>query len=151
LIKRLGRSRRLTGTIRQAADLIRHGLDALGRRESLRDSLGEVLDPLHSVYVAVQNATSIFSEQVSVLTEFKPYYQLADAAEKEYLPAGPPMSPLTRSYFTTWAFFDLRFGPDRETIGTCLLDAGLILGFEPSVLEAIRSFSESRMGIYEHS
>ena len=60
------------------------------------------------------------------------------------------MSPLTSSYFTTWAFFDLRFGPDRETIGTCLLDVGQPLGLGPDVTEAIRLMSETRMGIYEH-
>jgi hypothetical protein len=30
---------------------------------------------------------------------------------------GPPMSPLTHSYFTTWAFFDFRFGAGRTTAG----------------------------------
>lgn len=150
LLKRLGRSLKLANGIRQAADAIQHALDALGRGESIPISRGEVFDPLHTVYIAVQNATSIFAERVSVLREFNPYYQLAAKAEDEYLPSGPPMSPLTRSYFTTWAFFDLRFGPDRETIGTCLLDVGESLGFEPGVLDVIRTCSESRMGIYAH-
>ena len=148
LLKRLGRGRKLANGIRQAADAIRHALDALGWGESIPLSRGEVFDPLHTVYIAVQNATSIFAERVSVLREFKPYHQLAAKAEDEYLPSGPPMSPLTRSYFTTWAFFDLRFGPDRETIGTCLLDVGESLGFEAGVLDVIRTCSESRMGIY---
>ena len=61
------------------------------------------------------------------------------------------MSPLTRSYFTTWAFFDVRFGPERETIGTCLLDVADLLGMDPFMAETIRRFQGSRMGIYEHS
>ena len=60
------------------------------------------------------------------------------------------MSPLTRSYFTTWAFFDVRFGPDEETIGTCLLDVADLLGMDPFMAETIRRFQDSRMGIYEH-
>jgi hypothetical protein len=60
------------------------------------------------------------------------------------------MSPLTGSYFTTWAFFDLRFGPDNETIGTCLLDVAGPLGLGPDVTDAVRLMSETRMGIYEH-
>ena len=108
-----------------------------------------MIDPLHGVYTAVQNVSSIFAERVSEYIEFKPYYDIVAAAEDEYMPGGPPLSPLTRSYFTTWAFFDVRFGPDQETIGSCLLDAGAKLGFEPKVMEAIRCFSESRMGIYE--
>ena len=66
LIKRLGRSRKLANGIRQVADAIQHALDALGRGESIPISRGEVFDPLHAVYVAVQNVTSIFAERVSV-------------------------------------------------------------------------------------
>ena len=110
---------------------------------------GEPLDPLHTVYTAVQHAASIFAERVSVLDEFEPYYDIVTKAEDEYMPSGPPMSPLTRSYFTTWAFFDLGFGPYKETMGKCLLDAGTVLGFDAKVMDAIKTCSESRMGIYE--
>ena len=106
-------------------------------------------DPLHAIYIAVQNITSVFAECVSVLPELKSYYKTVGDAEEEYMPAGPPMSPLTRSYFTTWAFFDFRFGGDHETIGTCLIDLGDQLGLHPSMVEAVRKFQESRMGIYE--
>jgi hypothetical protein len=106
-------------------------------------------DPLHAVYVAVQNIASVFSECVSVLPELKSYYKTVGAAEEEYMPSGPPMSPLTTSYFTTWAFFDFRFGGDQETIGTCLIDLGDQLGLHPSMVDAVRNFQESRMGIYE--
>ena len=66
------------------------------------------------------------------------------------MPSAPPMSPLTTSYFTTWAFFDVRFGPDGETIGTCLLDVADLLGMDSFMAETIRCFQGSRMGIYEH-
>ena len=72
------------------------------------------------------------------------------AAEDEYMPDAPPMSPLTRSYFTAWAFFDFRFGSGLETIGTCLLDVSERLGLDPGLVEATRQFQESRMGVYEH-
>lgn len=107
-------------------------------------------DPLHAVYISVQNIASVFSECVSVLPELKPFYDVIAPAEDEYMPSGPPMSPLTASHFTTWAFFDLRFGGGLETIGTCLLDVGGRLGLNPGMIEAIRRFQESRMGIYEH-
>jgi len=107
-------------------------------------------DPLHALYISVQNITSVFAESISLLPELKPYYDVA-AAEDEYMPSGPPMSPPTRSYFTTWAFFDFRFGPGRETIGTCLLDVSDPLGLDPGLVEAFRQFQESRMGVYEHA
>jgi hypothetical protein len=118
LIKRLGKGRKLSQELRREAGSIREALDALKHGATSRISHGVGLDPLHAVFVAVQNATSIFAERVSQFPEFKPYYQAALHAEDEYMPGGPPMSPLTGSYFTTWAFFDLRFGPDGETIGT---------------------------------
>lgn len=110
----------------------------------------EGYDPLHSVYISVQVITSVFAECVSVLPELKTYYKIVEAAEDEYMPDGPPMSPLTRSFFTTWAFFDLRLGSDHETIGTCMLDLAEQLGIDPSMTDALRQYQNSRMGIYEH-
>jgi hypothetical protein len=107
------------------------------------------LDPLHSAYVSAQNLTSFFAEAVSVLDEFEPYYEQVTAAEETYMPDGPPMSPLTRSYFTTWAFFDFRFGRELETMGTCLLDVSDVVQMDPLMVQVIRLFQESRMGIYE--
>jgi hypothetical protein len=107
-------------------------------------------DPLHAAFVAAQNFTSFFAEAVSQFREFDPYCEIVGPAEEEYMPDSPPLSPLTRSYFTTWAFFDVRFGPDRETIGTCLVDLADLLGMDPFMAETIRRFQDSRMGIYEH-
>jgi hypothetical protein len=106
-------------------------------------------DPLHATYVAAQNFTSFFAELVSQFPEFDPYCQVVGPAQEEYMPGGPPMSPLTMSYFTTWAFFDVRFGPDEETIGTCLLDVADLLGMDSFMTETIRRFQGSRMGVYE--
>lgn len=108
------------------------------------------LDPLHSAYVSAQNFVSFFAECVSEFSEFNAYCQEVIAAQDAYMPGGPPMSPLTTSYFCTWAFFDLRFGTDLETIGTCLLDVSNLLDMDPSMVEIVRQFQGSRMGIYEH-
>ncbi len=107
-------------------------------------------DPLNAAYVAAQNVTSFFAESVSTLDEFDAYYDIVSSAEDTYMPGGPPFSPLTVSYFTTWAMFDVRFGPDQETIGTCLLDVADLMGMDAFTLETVRLFHESRMGIYEH-
>jgi len=151
LVKRLGKGRKLAQEIRHEAGSIQQALDALKRGATSRISHGVGLDPLHAAFVAVQNVTSLFAERVSRFPEFKPYYQAALHAEDEYMPGGPPMSPLTGSYFTTWAFFDLRFGPDGETIGTCLLDVAGPLGLGEGVTEAVRLMSGTRMGIYEQA
>jgi hypothetical protein len=149
-LKKLPKQRKLVGELRQAGAVIKQTITALRTHETIRLGEGEPLDPLHTVYIAVQHIASIFAERVSVLDEFEPYYEIVAKAEDEYMPSGPPMSPLTRSYFTTWAFFDLRFGPYKETMGKCLLDAGTMLGFDANVMDAIRTCSESRMGFYGH-
>jgi hypothetical protein len=40
-------------------------------------------------------------------------------AEDEYMPSGPPMSPLTGSYFWMWALCDLRIGRSVDTVASC--------------------------------
>lgn len=108
------------------------------------------LDPFHAVYVYIQQVSSHFAEGVSQLPEMKAYYKIAAKAEDEYLPSGPPMSPLTGSYFTCWAFYDLLFGKDGDTIGKCQIDANDIFLMNDDQLDALKKMSESRMGIYEH-
>ncbi len=110
----------------------------------------QAFDPLHAAYTAAQNLTSFFAELVSRFDELDEYCEIVGAAEDEYMPGGPPLSPLTNSYFSNWAFFDVRFGPDRETIGTCLVDLAEILGLDPFMTNAVRRLQDSRMGIYEH-
>jgi len=136
-----------SGRFRQAARTVPIPKDVRDVGTLVKDGL----DPLFAVYASVQNITSVFSECVSVLPELEPFYDVIAAAEEEYMPSGPPMSPLTGSYFTTWAFFDVRFGDGLETIGTCLMDVSDRLGLDPGLVEAARQFQESRLGVYEHS
>lgn len=117
----------------------------------IQELLDDGCDPLHAAYVQTQNLTSVFAETVSQFKELDEYAEIVGAAEEEYMPSGPPMSPLTVSYFTTWALFDVRFGPDNETIGTCLIDLAAKLGFNELQVEPLRNYQQSRMGIYEHT
>lgn len=107
-------------------------------------------DPIHAFYASGQHMASIFSEVISGAPEMKEFYDAADDAEDLYMPSGPPVSPLTPSYFTFWVFFDLTFGKDRETIGTCFIDLADLLGIPPHLVELMRLLQSSRMGIYEH-
>src|SRR5271166_2204919 len=103
-LKRLPKNRKLVGELRQAAAVILDAIEALEKGETISLGGGELLDPLHTVYLAVQHAAPIFAERVSVLDEFEPYYEIVVKAEGEYLPSGPPMSPLTRSYLRPGRF-----------------------------------------------
>src|SRR5260370_28954137 len=79
----------------------------------------------------------------------KAYAKVVGAAEEEYMPAGPPISPLTGSFFTTWAFYDLRFD-GTDTIASCQIEANDVICMNPDQLDALKKLAESRMGIYEH-
>src|SRR6516225_7045726 len=75
--------------------------------------IAEGYDPVHAAYLFVHHITSVFSENVSRLPEMRAYAQEIGGAADEYMPSGPPMSPLTTSYFSCWAFFDHPYSPSR--------------------------------------
>ncbi|HRI08772.1 MAG TPA: hypothetical protein PKW35_13200 [Nannocystaceae bacterium] len=56
------------------------------------------------------------------------------------------MSPLTTSFFTSWAFFDA--AANEETIGTVILALANVLGMHPDMQHLIEQMQRSRMGIY---
>jgi hypothetical protein len=108
------------------------------------------LHPAHAAYVFAQNQVSVLSEQMMALPEMAPFAELIFNAKDDYIPRGPPMSPLTRSFFTGWAFFDAWVGEARETIGSCLLESGSTFGMDPELLRLIGCMQRSRMGLYVH-
>jgi hypothetical protein len=57
------------------------------------------LDPLHGVYAYAQNKISILVEQVAELPALSKLINAYADAEDIYMPSGPPMSPLTKSFF----------------------------------------------------
>jgi hypothetical protein len=108
----------------------------------------EGMDPVHAAYAFVQNISSVFAEGVSRLPEMKKYAKIVGQAEEEYMPSGPPMSPLTPSFFTTWAFYDLRFD-GTDTLAWCQIEANDVIGMNPDQLDALKKLADSRMGVYE--
>jgi len=147
---RLGRAkaRRQPTSLSKLRHLVRHVENEIG--PAITPYGFQDYHPNHAVYLATQNMVSYLAEELSALPELREYAEIVGQAEDEYMPDGPPFSPLSRSYFTTWVFFDAPFGPDRETIGTCLLDIGPELGLSADYMAAIRLMQRSRMGIYEH-
>jgi hypothetical protein len=107
-------------------------------------------DPAHAAYAYTQNQVSVMSEQLTALKEMAPFANIISRAEDIYMPSAPPMSPLTTSYFTCWAFFDACTGPAKETIGTVVLDVGATFGMHPELLRLMRLMQDSRMGFYIH-
>lgn len=104
--------------------------------------------PSHAAYVLAQNQVSVMFEQLAALKEMKPFAEIVAKAEDEYMPSGPPMSPLTASYFTSWAFFDVCAGPASETIGSTAMKVGGAFGMHSELVRVIGLMQRSRMGVY---
>lgn len=79
-----------------------------------------------------------------------PSLKIIGRAEDHYMPGGPPMSPLSTSYFTCWAFFDVCHGRDDETIGKIAIAVGRAFGTDPELLRLFQLMQDSRMGVYVH-
>jgi hypothetical protein len=149
LLRHLRRFRRSQGVdlgaLKAASQESQQLLESLPDRELLQS-----LDPAHAPYVFLYNRVSLLAEVITSLEEFEPLVQLITRAEDAYMPEGPPISPLTRSYFGMWAYFDAAAGSYRETLGTCLLGAGSLVGLAPEFLQLLQTMQDSRLGLYVH-
>lgn len=121
-----------------------------GNIKDVQMLIDDGLDPIHAAYAYIQQISSQFAELASDWPEMAPFVKAVGAAEEEYLPSGPPMSPLTGSYFWTWALYDLPFGKGQDTIATCQIDLNDLFCLTPDQLDALQKLSDSRMGLYEH-
>jgi hypothetical protein len=129
--------------VREARQRYKAAAKTLPTRENLAG-----LDPAHALYVSMQHFVSLLCEGITALPELEPLTAPIRAAEDEYMPSGPPISPLTHSYFFCWAVFDAAYGKMRETLGTCLIAVAEHLGLQPQMLTLLRAMQESRMGLY---
>jgi hypothetical protein len=108
------------------------------------------MNPLHAVYAYAQNKLSVLVEKMADLPMCAALTDAYAAAEDEYLPSGPPMSPLTVSYFFCWAVFDSAVGQKKETFGTVAIDLCRRLGVERSLVRLFECLQDSRMGLFTH-
>jgi hypothetical protein len=134
---------------------IKRVLDGRAMAEGLQKTVASQkeltgFDLAHAAYIYTQNQVSVMSEQLTGLKEMAPFADIISPAEDLYMPSAPPMSPLTTSYFTCWAFFDACAGPANETIGTTILEFCAAFGMHTELLRLIRLMQDSRMGLYIH-
>ena len=108
------------------------------------------LPPALAAYGHAQSQVAIMLEQLTSLKEMAPLVNIVSKAEDLYMPGGPPMSPLTDSYFNFWAFYDACVGEANETIGTTVLEIGAAFGMDRDLLRLIRCAQESRMSLCIH-
>ncbi len=119
--------------------------------EEVADRIGQLeSQPAFALYALAQNQLSLLVEILCQLRELSKFTNTILDAEEEYMPTGPPMSPITISQFTSWSTFDLAFGSRRENLADIAKKVGLWTGLHASYGELFEKFSQSRMGLYRH-
>jgi len=106
------------------------------------------LDPLHGVYAYGQNKISVFIEQIAELPALSKLTNAYADAMDIYMPSGPPMSPLTKSYFLCWGYFDLCVGIKKESFSTVIIDICRSLNVDQGLMKIFECLQNSRMGFY---
>jgi hypothetical protein len=120
-------------------------------RESIaKDAALADLHPAQAAYLYAVNQVSILAEIMTTLPALHRFVDLLERAEEEYTPSWPPMSPISRSHFTAWAFFDAAVGIDRETIGTLIVDLAPTLALKPELVALVEQLQRSRLGLHVH-
>lgn len=116
------------------------------------ESIESGKDPLHAVYTHAQNLLSVLVETLQEIPDpaLDRFFKTINAAHEAYQPEGPPMSPLTNSYFSCWLMFDVAVGLQKETLTTIIIDLAKQLGLHQQMVEVFQLMQNSRMGIYEY-
>lgn len=129
---------------------VRAGKEEAQRLVGSVPARSQASDPAHAIYASVYNLVSILTESLTSLPDLAPFADIISAAEEDYMPGWPPMSPISGSHFGTWAFFDLALGEARETLGTCILALAPSLALPGEVVSLIRVLQQSRLGLFVH-
>jgi len=106
-------------------------------------------DPQFVLYSTLQVQLLMMAtmlEQSGIVDE---YQEILESALDTYMPGFPPMSPMTDSYFHSWALCDLEFGDDGDNIGRIAADMMAEMGMPLELGELCGQLLCSRMGIYE--
>lgn len=105
-------------------------------------------DPLFQRYMEVHNFVGGITE---VLVELKPclrFQRVFDEASEIYMPGGPPLSPITHSFFQHWSLFDLQLGRSKESMGQIVLQLLQVIYPDFEGFEELRNLLKSRFGFY---
>lgn len=102
----------------------------------------------HRAWIATFRRLALFSNALLDADALRKTAQQLRAAEEDYAPGGPPMSPILDSVFMSWSLADLPIGPQRETLCSIVSEIGPALGIDLPLIAAARALASSRMGVY---
>ena len=89
-------------------------------------------------------------EMLQDLPELGKLMSRVEAAQDEYMPGYPPMSPMTSTFFWPWMLYDMSVNAKGETFAAILLSVGQELKMAPVFLDTLSTLPESRLGLHVH-
>jgi hypothetical protein len=132
-------------TVRGARDEMRRIIDEAIPSSDVGDEYPGV-----AAYVYVTNWALGVVEAAQDMRELWRHVDRIAKADEDYMPQGPPWSPITRSMFNAWALCDLTVGVKRESLGSTLLAIGRTVGMDTLFLGVLEKLVESRLGLHVH-
>lgn len=105
-------------------------------------------DPAHAAYLS---ALHVIADATGALANFPELSRLCDRseeAEEEYMPEGPPMSPITRTMYLTWTLFDLPDDRTGETWGEVVEVAFREGKGDPALISIVERLNASSLGFF---
>lgn len=104
--------------------------------------------PIHGIYLYAHDLIVTMGEFIS---GERPAWKLAERIERyqeEYGPSGPPISPITSSFLTTWIVYDVGIGVARESLGSIALAIFRAMNGADGIAELMHALVVSRAGLY---
>lgn len=133
----------------QASRVVQLGAVRAARASAIGPQFAD-LHPAHACYAQAHDLVAQLAMQLAALPATVRIAQRIEQAEQEYVPGWPPLSPVSNSFFTTWAAYDAAAGLKRETLGSCVLAIGRALGLDPGFLGLVRALQHSRPSVFLH-
>lgn len=100
--------------------------------------------PHSKLRALIRRSKSIgFGEPLPKMKSFKQQY---DVLQEHYLVGDPPMSPVSESFYWSWAHFDLSFSRPHKTVMQAMMDDVHLAS--DGFLRSFKRLQESQLGVY---
>lgn len=116
--------------------------------ERMNDGAPSESDPACAYYLQGIKVMTLIGNSLAHHPALSKLMDKIEAAEEEYMPSGPPMSPITRSLFISWSLLDLPQGIGRETVGSIAEASQRANAGDPSLFDLMAALNKSRLGVF---